>query len=281
MRNRILIASLLLLTTNCGNNPNESAATAISQLNSPTFAFTGSGTVQIGSTSYFLANSGGTITTSENTISAGFSDPNLPLSATSTAYSVALNTGTCTSIAVIPTSVTGTSGNMVTTQLSATGCSDQSTVNISLDTSQIYDNQGLNGTVVDTLPITVDVAPKVTTVATGDPNADGSGTPEVTPGYFSIINDNSIVATFSKNMTSGTLMATLTECSNTPSSPVTLGTPVLAAGSNGETVAWPVSGASGFPTMTTCQLNVSTVTDAVGNPDDPSDPNLNMTITFH
>lgn len=48
-------------------------------------------------------------------------------------------------------------------------------------------------------------------------------------------------------------------------------------GSSGTTIAWPVTG---FSSGMTCTLNVSSVTDGVNNPDDPSDPNLSMTVNF-
>jgi hypothetical protein len=256
----------------------ESAQTAIAQLSTPTaFSLSGSGTSQVGTSNFIFATSGGTIDTSGNTVTALISDPYTPLSLNSTAvYSIQMSTGTCSSLGNLVTSVVGTSSNVLTTQLSATGCSDQSTIDVLLNTTQIYDNSGLSGTDVVTLAAVVDLAPKVSPlgIATGNVASNGTGATYSTLGDFSIASDNSIVVTFSKSLVSGTLNATLSGCS------AILGTPSLVTGLNNETVAWPLSGFSGFSTGNTCVLNVSGIIDAAGNPEDPNDPNINMTLTF-
>jgi hypothetical protein len=266
----LLIA--LLAFTACSQQ--ESAATAVGQLSTPSsYVITGTGTSTVNSTTYLFATSAGTIDLSNNTVIANFSDPFLPLGVYSGyAYSASMLSGSCGSIAPM---LTTASGSQVSAQVSATGCTDQSIMVIRLDTTQVYDDDGLTGT--DTVPMnaTIDVAPIVSAAATGNSAVDGTGTTEGSAAYFTIASDNSLVVTFSKSLTGGTLTATLTGCS------AILGTPSLVPSSFGRTVAWGLSGFSGFSPGNTCTLNVSTVADAAGNPDDPSDTNVSTIITFH
>jgi hypothetical protein len=267
------IAAIFTLN-GCSDNSAEDAVNALSSPN--TFAVTGTGTSNLAGTNYVFATSAGTIDTSTNTIVASFQDGYLPLSLySSSALSDSLYSGSCSSLATLVANVAGGAGNLVEAQLSATGCSDQAVININLDTTQVYDNQGFNGDNLDVAQVTVDLAPLVTAAATGNTAADGSGTTEGSAGYFSISGDNSIVVTFSKNLTGGNLSATLSGCA------ATLGTPTIAAGSNGKTAVWPLTGFSGFSAGATCILNVATVEDLAGNADDPTDTNLSMTINFH
>lgn len=253
----------------------ETAQDAISQLSSPTsFTISGTGTGQSGGNQYVFATSAGTIDASGNFVAASFADPYLPLGVYSSgAYTDQIAAGSCSSIPNLAASVSGGSGNLISTELSATGCTDQAQINILLDTSQIFDNAGFSGTDVISLSVIVDLAPIVSVVATGNTLANGTGTTYGTAGQFSIASDNSIVVTFSKSLTGGTFNATLTGCA------ATLGTGALVSGSSTQ-VVWPVTGFGGFSSGATCTLNVSGVTDAPGNPDDPSDPNIAMTVTF-
>jgi hypothetical protein len=247
----------------------------IDSLSNPsTFTFTGTGTSLYNGTNYVFGTAAGTVNTSVNTIQASFatSDPPLFLYSTS-AYSDSMYSGSCLSLPNLIATIVG--ANVVSTNLSATGCSDQAVININLDTSQVVDNSGLDGYGVVTEPVTVDLAPLVAVAPTGNTLADGTGTTEGSAGTFSMANDNSIVVTFTKNLTGGTFIATLTNCA------ATLGAGAVVTGTNGKTVAWSVTNFSAFTSGTTCTFGVAGVKDVVGNPDDPSDTLLSTTITFH
>lgn len=271
---KFIIASLACLALSaCGGT--ESASDAIADLSSPNIGLTGTGANQTGSTFTLYATSAGTVDTTGNTLTAVFADAYVPLSCTGTAFSAGMSSGSCSSLTVNPSTVSGVNFSNVITSVSATSCTDQAVINLYLDTNQVFDSAGLKGTAVLFLGLTVDVAPKVTSAAAGNTAANGSGTLEGTPDYFSIASDNSVVVTFSKSLQNGSLSASLSGCS------ATLGTPNLVTGSSNKTVAWPLTGFSGFTAGQTCILNVSKVSDAAGNPDDPTDPNLSSTITFH
>lgn len=262
------LLSLLGVLSSCGPSQNP--------LDEPSFQVTGSGTYSTSNTPYVFANSSGAVTSSSNTISANFPDNATPyfLSSYNSVFADQLNTGSCSSLGSL---VASTSGSTVSTNFSATGCTDQATVNISLDTTQVWDQFGYSGDVLASFLLTVDLAPKVTSPATGNTAADGSGTTEASSGYFALGGgvDSSIVVTFSKSLTGGTLTGSLTGCA------ATLGTPNLVTGSNGTTVAWPLGNLGGVSAAQSCTLHVSTIADALGNPEDPTDSNLTMSFTFH
>jgi hypothetical protein len=258
--------------TSCGGG--ESPQQANNQLSSPTLSLSGPGTNALATVSYLFANRKGTIAASGNLLTASFSDPYLPLvlDEYSGVFTDQVYSGSCTSLSSPIASVAGGSGNQVVTQISATGCSDQTVLNVSLDTSQIFDQQNNEGGALVSLPLTVDLAPAVTTVATGNTATDGAGTTESAAGLYSLASDQSIVVTFSKSLAGGTLNATFSGCS------ATLNPGTVVPGTNGLTVAWTLSNSVSSGTL--CALNVSSVQDAAGNPDDPNDPNQSMNITF-
>lgn len=247
-----------------------------SGLNSPSVSVSGSNITTYISTTYIYASSAGVISSSGNSVMATFSDPFLPLTMSGTnAFSAAMKSGSCT-LGSLTTSLAGASSSQAVTQLSATGCADASVITVSLDTSKFSDSLKQSGTTIVTTDVTVDLAPTVSVVATGNTLASGAGTSESSAGYFAMGSsaDASLVMTFSKNM--GIFAATLsgTGCS------ATLGTGVIVGGDR-KVIAWPVTGFSGMASGSTCTLNVANAKDVVGNYVDSSDANKTMTITFH
>jgi len=269
MSKLVLIVLAALALTSCGGRD---ATNTEEQLSSPTVTITGSGVSTVGARTYVFADVNGTVATTTNTVKSFFDDKNLPLILSGISlYSTEMVTGNCTALNPMAGALDGGSDNSVLSSFSATACSDQAVINILVNTTVIADQQNFHGVTLLVLPITVDVAPEVSTVAAGNSAADGTGTVN-SAGTFTVATDNSLVVTFSKDMTAGTWSAAFDAgCTNT------LGTPALVAGSNGRTIAWPISGA----TTQTCTLNVSGVTDTALNPDDPSDANINTTITFN
>jgi len=266
----LLLASLSACST---NNKDELDSEAQSELNSPALSVSGTDTLYSGSTQYVFANSVGTMTTSANEIAATFSDPFLPLTMSGTsAFSGAVTSGSCTTLGPFVTSLQGTPADVAVTQMSTSGCSDQAVVTMSLNTANFSDTAGMVGSSTVTTRVTVDVAPEVSQVATGNSSVDGTGTTESSTLYFTLASDASLITTFSKVVT--TLTGTLSGCT------ATLGTGVYV-GSTHTTVAWPVNDLTNLNTSSTCLLDVSNVKDGAGNPIDPSDPNRSMTITFH
>jgi hypothetical protein len=273
MRVSTLISSLILTTTviACDNNVQK----ASEELSAPSFGISGTGSNIVASNFYVLATADGTVDSTTNTIIADFADPDTPLKVYADAYWDQMNSGSCSSLANLTAAVGGGGGNLVVTQLSATGCTDQAVIGVLLDTTEVWDDAGVDGNLIVSFSVIVDLAPMVTSPATGNTAVDGSGATNGSTGVFSIAGDNSIVVAFSKDLTGGNLNATLTGCA------ATLGTPNIVAGSSGLTVAWPVSGFSGFSSGTTCTMNISGLTDSVNNPEDASDPNLSMIVTFN
>jgi hypothetical protein len=271
----ILIAQIFFLAGCSGPSLDQ----LYSDLSSPTLSISGTGANVVGSTSYIFANASGQIDTSGNTITAAFSDPELPLQldAYSGIYTDQMYSGSC-SLDSLVASVTGSSGSDVSTSLSATACTDQSVITIYLDTTQIYDNSGVDGGALVSAPLTVDLAPEVASAATGNTSAGGTGTTEGSAGVYSLANDNSIVVQFTKSMTSGSLTATLSGCAATLNS--SGAGSVVSTSANGTLVAWTLGNLTAVSSGDSCVLNVSGVEDAAGNPDDPSDPQLSMTFTF-
>jgi hypothetical protein len=270
----IRVASIFLavgILSSCGLSSNP--------LDSPSFSITGSDAYSTGSMPFVYADSTGAVVASGNTINASFPDNATPLELDSFTgvYTDQLNTGSCSSLASM---VAGASNNVVSTSFSATGCTDQTTVNVFLDTSQVWDQYNTDGDVLTSFILTVDVAPKVTLAATGNTAADGSGTTEASAGIFTLTGsvDSSIVVTFSKNLVVDTLSPTLT--GTLSGCAATLGTPVLVATSDGITVAWPLGNLTAVAVGQSCTLDVSGVTDGVNNPEDPTDPNVTMSFTF-
>ena len=251
----------------------ESNDETVSQLSTPSSTtLTGFGTSQAGSTNYLFATAAGTVDASGNLVTSTFSDPNLPLELNSTsAYSQVMSSGSCNTLGTLYASIAGSTGNQVTTQLSATGCSDQAVITVSLDTTQLFDSYGFEGAAIDSFNVTVDLAPLVSTAATGYSSTTAGGTTESSAGYFTLASDKSIVVNFDKSITSGTYDATLSGCS------ATLGAPFQVTATS---VAWPLNNLPGSPGGT-CSIDVNGVTDGAGNADDAADPNQSMTITFH
>ena len=255
----------------------ETPEIATSQLSSPgSFTFSGSGTAATASTTYLLADSTGAIQQDSNLLTSTVPDPALPIQLATPGYAYydQMASGNCNLISLY-TQVTGDNGNTLATQIAATGCTDQATIAISLDTSQLVDAAGNSGNTLATVMATVDDAPAVTTKVTGNSTADGTGNTESTSGYYSLSGDNSIVVTFSKSLTGGTLNASLTGCY------ATISTTNLVANSSGTTVVWTLGNLGSVSANQSCTLNVSGITDAIGNPDDPNDTNQSMTFTFH
>ncbi len=272
-RNRILALSLplaALAATGCptsggGLNTPEIATQELS--NPSSFSLAGAGT---DGNSVLYADSRGAISASGNVLSVLFTDPALPIAISpDTAFYDVMDSGSCT-LNPLSGTVADAAGDTVATAVSATGCSDQATLEVDLDTSQLQDSAGDNGVDVVAVTFTVDLAPAVTVAVTGNTATDGSGTTESTTGTFKIGTDNSIVVTFSKNIAGGSLGATISGCS------ATLGASAIVSGSSGTTAYWAISGATASQT---CTFSVAGVTDSAGNPDDPNDPKLSMTFT--
>ena len=108
----------------------------------------------------------------------------------------------------------------------------------------------------------MDVAPVVVTAVTGNSASNGMGTTESSAGVYKLSTDNSIVVTFSKNLSGGVLNATLSGCN------ATLGPASLVSGSNGTTVVWVLGNLASVIPGNTCILSVSGIGDVNGNPDD-------------
>lgn len=274
MSKLVLIVLAALALTSCGGRD---ATNTEEQLSSPTITITGTGVSTVGARTYVFADVNGTVATTTNTVKSLFDDTNLPLILSGISlYSTEMVTGNCSALNPMPGALDGGSDNSVLSNFSATACSDQAVINILINTTVIADQQKFHGVTLLVLPITVDVAPEVSTVAAGNSAADGTGTAN-SAGIFTIASDHSIVVTFSKDMTSGTFNATLT---GTGCSAATVGTSAIVSGSNGRTIAWQVTPGS-IASATACTFNVSGVTDTAGNPDDPSDTNINTTVTFN
>lgn len=275
----VLQIAVLVAAVACSSN-NETALreSARAEMNSPALAVSGTSTNEIGITQYIFANAAGNVTASANEITATFEDPFLPLTMSGTnAFSGVVTTGSCTVLSPFVTSLQGTPANEAVTEMSATGCSDQAVVTMSFNSSDFSDSTGALGSSVSKINLTVDVAPKVSVVATGNGDANGTGTTEGSSLYFTlpatgVTGDASLIMTFSKAVT--TLTATLTGCS------ATLGTGVYV-GATHTVVAWPLGTLTNLTTASTCVLNVGEVRDNAGNSNDPTDPHLSMTITFH
>lgn len=232
-------------------------------------------------TDYIFADKTGAIAASTNQISETDPDPALPLTQldANAVFSDEVDSGTC-NLGSITSTATNGNGNTIVTSITATGCADQSTIELDFDTSELGDNAGNEGTVAVGETFTVDTAPVSTVAATGNTNADGTGTTNTFSGgnagiYNTVTTplDNSVVMTFSKDMTGGDLTPVISNCS------VTIASASLIAGT---TVVWTLGGLDTVTVGTTvCDFDISAMTDGAGNPVDPSDPNLtSMTLGF-
>ncbi len=271
-RNLFLILTALITTSCSQSNQDALTQESIAELSSPSFSLVGTGVKQNAIANYVFASSTGAVTTTTNLVVASFADSFLPLTLKSTsAYSAQMTSGSCTLNSL---TATVTADNQISTQISATACTDLAVIKLAMDTTQVVDQRQLSGLLVASYPLTVDLAPSVTTTPRGNSVADGTGTTEGSAGYMSIAVDKSIIVTFSKSLVGGKLTAVLSGCTGT------LGIPKIVAGTSGHTVAWPLTAFTGAA-GSTCSFSVAAVADYLGNLEDPADTHLTTTLTFH
>ncbi len=287
LKSKILPVLLLGILSACSRSGGlETPVIAYTALDNPSgYDLTGSGVSVVGGTNYLLADSSGNVNYSSNTIAVLFQDPASPIqiSGSGNVFFDETTQNTCQALAPLVASQTDSSGETIETSIGATACGDQAAIELTLDTSQLLDAAGNVGDRYFPIDFTVDNAPTVSVVAVGyNGSTIGTGTPD-TPGFFEIASDTSLVVKFSKNMAGGTYSASLTAGINGTGGACTFaalnsqGTLDVTLDPTEDSVYWTLSGT---PTAGTCYLNVSNVTDFAGNPDDPSDANISMAVTF-
>lgn len=269
-----ILASLFLLAAFSGCSKSGgglySPQIAYELLDSPG-AFVESGSAFPSSnTNYIFADKNGDITAASNRITVTNTDPATPLAQLdpNAVFADEIDSGGCT-LGGISTTATDSTDSTLYTSIVASNCEDQSVIELDYNTYELGDAAGNSGDTTVSQNFTVDNAP----VSTGAPLActDADGENCTTSSDYNTSTDNSVVMTFSKSLSGGNLTPTVSGCG------VTITSATLVNG--GKTIVWTLDN---LPSgSATCTFDISGITDFAGNADDPTDTNIDATLSFN